>query len=117
MRFQSGEVSFLGLLGVMAVGLVLWVAIAVSPAFIEHHQVKALVEQARADEQLAKADKSKVYSWFERAFKNNNLWELEPRDIIQISGNGSKRQIVLHYEVRKPLFNNIDLLMDFSDDS
>jgi len=117
MRFQSGEVSFLGLLGVMAGGLVLWVAIAVSPAFIENHQVKQLVEQARTDASLAKADKSKVYAWFERAFKNNNLWELEPRDIIQITGNGSRRQIVLQYEVRKPLFSNIELLMDFSEES
>lgn len=117
MRFQTGEVSFLGLLGVMAGGLVLWVAIAVSPAFIEHHQVKLLVEEARADAQLAKADKSKVYLWFSRAFKNNNLWELEPRDIIQITGTGSKRQIVLQYEVRKPLFSNVELLMDFSDES
>lgn len=117
MRFQSGEVSFLGLLGVMAGGLVLWIAIAVSPAFIDHYQVTKLVDQARSDAQLAKADKSKVYSWFERNFKNNNLWELEPRDIIQITGNGSRRQIVLKYEVRKPLFSNVELLMDFSEDS
>ena len=117
MRFQSGEVSLLGLLGVMAGGLVLWVAVAVSPAFIEHYQVQKLVEQARADVKLAKADKSKVYDWFARSFKNNNLWELEPRDIIQITGSGARRQIVLEYEVRKPLFSNIELLMDFSEDS
>ena len=117
MRFQSGEVSLLGLLGVMAGGLVLWVAIAVSPAFIENYQVKQLVEEARTDASLAKADKSKVYGWLERSFKNNNLWELSPRDIIQITGNGSKRQIVLQYEVRKPLFSNVELLMNFSEDS
>ena len=117
MQFQTGEVSFLGLLGVMAGGLVLWMAIAVSPAFLENRQVKALVEEARASEKLAKADKSKVYNWFVRAFKNNNIWELNPRDIIIITGNGSKREIILQYEVRKPLFSNIELLMEFSDES
>lgn len=117
MRFQSGEVSVLGLLGVMASGLVLWVAIAVSPAFIENYQVNQLVEEARLDASLEKADKSKVYAWFDRAFRNNNLWELEPRDIIEISGKGSKRKIVVNYEVRRPLFKNVELLMDFSEKS
>lgn len=117
MRFQSGGVSLLGLLGVMAGGLVLWVAIAVSPTLIEHQQVQKLVEEARGNEQLARADKSEVYTWFNKAFKQNNLWDLTPKDIIKVTGNGSKRQIVLQYEVRKPLFSNIELLMDFSDDT
>ncbi len=117
MRFQTGEVSFLGLLGVMAGGLVLWVAIAVSPAFIEHYQVEKLVEQARTDGKLASAEKTTVYNWFSKAFKNNNLWDLEPKDIIKITGKGSQRKIVLQYEVRKPLFSNIELLLDFSDET
>ncbi len=115
MHNQSGGVSFLGMLGVFAGGLVLFVAVAVSPAFVEYHQVKQLVAEARVNAKLAGADKSKVYTWFNRSFKTNNLWDLDPRDIIQVTGNGSNRQIKLQYEVRKPLFFNIDLLMDFND--
>lgn len=114
MRYQKGRVSLLALLGVMAVGFLLWAVIAVAPAVIEHQKLTALVERVQSDEKLATADKAKLYAWFTREFKNNDIWELDPHDVIEVSGSASKRRIELDYEARRPLFGPVVLLLDFS---
>ena len=115
MRDQKGQISVLSLLGVVACGLTLWIGVTVGPSFVTSYQVQKLVEEARADSSLIRGQEAKIYGWFKVAFRREDLWSFKPSEIIFIEGSGESRRITYGYEVRKPLFEDIELVMTFGD--
>lgn len=110
---QSG-MSLLSLMAVLAIlAMVFTFAIRLVPVYLQHFNVvaslKNVAAEARNGGPTAKAD---IRNAMLRQFSVNDI-DLG-RDVITVNTTKDKRtEIVVDYEIRKPLLANIDLVIHF----
>ncbi len=58
----------------------------------------------------------KVRETLKKRFKINGLYDLEPRDVIEIDRKKDATNMLLNYEVREHMFANVDVVLVFNDE-
>jgi len=107
--------TFISWLFVLAIGIFfILIAIKMVPTYLENFAIKevlATVEQDRGSRELSGMRlKDNVL----KRFKINGVYDF-PRDKIKIEKSKRGRQILINYEVRKPVVGNVFIVMSFSD--
>ncbi len=89
-------------------------ALRVVPHYMENWTVKKIASDLVENHEVLKQPRTKVYQHLKQAYRNNNLWDLNPEDTIQLTKHAQKGYLVnVQYEKRANLFHNIDLVTRF----
>lgn len=111
---RQGGISIIGVLALLALlSFFLTVAIRLAPAWIEGRSVKSAitsVAEASTPESSLRDVSRRVYS----TFTTNRIEAIKPKD-VKVYRNEGKIIIDANYEVRTPLFQNVDAVLMFTD--
>ena len=96
------------------IGMFLIFVIKSFPVYMSHYQVYQALEWAGNQPELAKAPVHEIRKRIGRKFDTGYVRHISAKDIMVRSKPGGIRTIGVKYEVRKPLFYNIDLVYSFN---
>ena len=87
-------------------------AVQLTPVYMEYNTVRTAITNVIDDRQARMESVGEIRSAIGRRFSVNNVENISASDLTIESGGGELR-VHLEYEVRKPLFGNIDLVVHF----
>ncbi|MEM1432805.1 MAG: DUF4845 domain-containing protein [Pseudomonadota bacterium] len=114
-RLRHG-VRGLGLWGY--VGLLLGVAVVVTlvlrlaPHYMNFQTVQTVVE-GLGEESPHQLSKRQINEMLVKRFKINSLYDLKPKDILEVKRGKDQTVVAVDYEVREPLVANADVILRF----
>lgn len=111
---QEG-VGFTGYFFLLAVGIFIGLFVfKVGPHYFQNLTVQSIVTDLNEKPEILKQSRSKVYSHINKAYRQNNLWDIRAEDTIKlVRGEGRKFHVTVQYEQRTNLLHNIDLVTRF----
>ena len=111
---QQG-LGYTGFLVIMSVAIFIGMFVfRIGPNYFEHWTVEKVVEDLAAQPDVLKQPKSQVYAHINRAYRQNNLWDLKAEETIQLTRDAKLGYIIgVKYEKRDRLFHNIDVVTSF----
>lgn len=114
MRRHQGGWSFLGLLAVLTVaGIFIAVAFKLAPIYGEHQTIKSIMETTLLDQRLLSEPKRSIRSSIYKKMGINYLQP--PADFLKITKDKGDVIMDINYEVRIPIFMNVDALVSFKE--
>ena len=109
---QGGAGLFGVLLWLVGAVLVLTLGFKLAPSYVEFWTVKSAMNAVSQDPELIAKGRGQLMSSLSTRLEVNDVRGL-PKDAIKIEQQGSGWDLVAAYEVRVPLFYNIDALLSF----
>lgn len=100
----------------LSVGIFLGIfAIKIVPEYIENLTVESIVQTAVNDPAVLKQTKSRIYNHLNKAYRQNNLWDLKAEDTVVLEKLGRNKgyNIKIKYEKRTNFIHNIYLVTAF----
>ncbi|MFK8077963.1 MAG: DUF4845 domain-containing protein [Granulosicoccus sp.] len=100
----------------LCIGLFLGLfALKMVPEYMENWTVEQIAEDAQANPEILKQTKAKIYDHLNRAYRQNNLWDLTAEDTIVLDkkDRGQGYSLKVKYEKRVPFIHNIHLVAAF----
>lgn len=108
----------LGLIGwtcLIAVGaLVATIVIRLVPTYIDHRTMVSLINELPAG-QVHSMSKGQIRDTLNKRFKINNIRNVTVADVLTIERSRGETVLVLDYEVRRPMFLNVDMVASFNE--
>lgn len=108
----------LSLLGWVVVLIVLAVfgtaAFRMVPAYMEYNTIRSTINSVLADSKTALMSEREVRQALGKRFTINQVDVIDVGDLI-IDKNGGELAVGVDYEVRRPLFYNVSVVMHFED--
>jgi len=103
-HYQSRQRG-MGMVGMIAIaGIAIFIALVgfkVGPSYAEYWTVSRVADDVAAKSELLRGPKSRVYQSIGQGFKQNNLWDAVPKEMIR------------DYESRTNLFGNVYVVTKF----
>ena len=92
-----------------------FVGIKLFPVYMENYSIKSIVKDVKQEPNIAKKSTGEIRTLIRKRLIINSIRDLKKEHIIikKFAGNLS---VKIEYEVRKPLFGNLDVVMSFSDE-
>ena len=100
----------------LSVGIFLGIfAIKIVPEYMENLTVESIVQTAVNDPAVLKQTKSRIYNHLNKAYRQNNLWDLKAEDTVVLEKLGRNKgyNIKIKYEKRTNFIHNIYLVTAF----
>ena len=111
MRHQQRGISFIGFIIVLAVGgFFLFLGMKIGPTYLEYYTIRGAVNQVAAEAQspdigaIRKAMDRQMTIDYAASYK---------AEFVRVVREGNQLNLVLKYEIRKPLIYNIDFVAKF----
>jgi len=98
-------------LGMSAV--ILTLAFKLSPPIFEHWQVESVVESFEGDSDVTEISEAEIQKRFSKRLVINNVRNFKPNEWLFITKDDGLLTIEVNYEVRVPVYRNIDAIMTF----
>ncbi len=106
--------TFTGLLFVLIVcGIFLSVGFKLGPHYADHYTLNSIMEEVVADRQLLGKKPFEIESAMRKHLNMNNMHL--PKDFLSIKRDKGDVTLSINYEIREPLFFNVDALITFND--
>lgn len=113
MQTKQRGASFLGWVVIlMLVSLAGLLAARLIPPYIDYRTIVTLIE-ALPRNQVPTMSKGEIREALHKRFLINNIRDLKVADILAIEHKRDGTSLVLHYEVREPLFYNVSIVVTF----
>jgi len=114
-RQRQCGIGMWGLLVVAGVAMFFaTVAFKVGPSYSEYWTVQQVATDTAAKSELLRGPKSKVYETLGAGFRQNNLWDAEPKEMIRLEKDAGRGMAVhVDYESRTLLFGNVYVVTKF----
>ena len=113
MQSKQRGASFFGWVVIaLLVSVVGLLAARLIPPFIDYRTIVSLIEALPRDK-VHTMPKSAIREALQKRFLINNIRDLKVGDIITIEHKREGTSLLLHYEVREPLFYNISVVVTF----
>ena len=117
MRHSQKGMSFFGWLAVIALiifGLVIVMKLA--PIYMEHFTLRKIVTEVNEDPSIKIGSLRDLHSHIEKGMQINSIRDIKARDAIAITASGADAYtVVIKYEVRSPIIQNVDALVHFDE--
>lgn len=113
-RHQTGLTVLGGLLLVILVGVVVIIALRVTPIYIEYYQIRKALATVGEDINSYNIDTGEIRKRLERHFMIDYISAIKPRD-LHIRKQQGKISVDLNYEDRRPLFGNLQVVGHFNE--
>lgn len=111
---QRGVSGVLFLVILALIGLAAVVGMRIVPMYVEHFTVRSTLEGLKDDPEVKQMSPAEIREGIERRFNINNVTTVGKKDLkIRREQNGVV--IELAYEVRRPLFGNLDVIGRFNE--
>lgn len=109
-------VSLAGWMVIIVLAVVLGTAaIRTIPAYMEYSTIRTAINSTLADSKVGLQSENEIRAALDRRFGVNNVGAISARDLI-ISKESGILYIGVDYEVREPLFGNVDVILTFKQD-
>jgi hypothetical protein len=107
--------SGLALVAVIALvaGVVVF-ALRLGPHYIDFHTLDSIMEGLPAT-QVHTMGKQEIRELLRKRYKINNIRDLDLREVVTIERKKGATEIMVNYEIREPLFYNVEALLTFSE--
>ena len=114
----KNQAGMTGLGWLTVIALVLFFALLIVklvPTYIEHHSIKTVLHSLEEEPLITQNTPKQVRELITKRLKINSVYDMDPKSIT-ISKSEGVLKVAIAYEVRKPMFGNIDVVMTFSDE-
>lgn len=113
---QMRGLSMVGWLVLIVIAIVLGTAaIRIIPAYMEYGTINTAINNTLQDNRLSLQSDNEIRQSLDRRLSVNNVSAVSSRD-VSISRESGMLHLGLSYEVREPLFGNVDLVISFQKD-
>ena len=111
-KLQHGASYSTFLLGIIVASIILKIVVAIWPAYWDDHIIDKQI-QSVLDDNASALTSDKFVSAMNERLSMNNIYDLKIEDIAKVSNDGGQLHVAKHYEVRRHLLLNIDLVLSF----
>lgn len=101
-------IAFLLFQGIMAMRII--------PVYINDASVSSIMKELPNDSTLSHASVRKIRESIEKRLKMNNIYNMDPGDIVITPGQGGY-DVTLNYDSRGTLIGNMDYIISFKHES
>lgn len=113
-KYRQGGWSFLGLLTFLLVaGVFVAIGFKLVPAYTDHETLKSILVDTQRDQQLMAKPKREIELSLIKKLRINNM--NLPNEFIKISKDKGDVLMDVDYEVRIPIFMNVDAVVSFKE--
>ncbi len=105
----------LGWLTVLAlIGFFSLMILKLAPIYLDHYSVASTVRSLEKEPLITKKSPAQIRTMIKKRLNMNYASDL-PKDAIKIKKTPGVLKVDVNYEVKKPLFGNIELLVTFEE--
>lgn len=112
---QKGASTPLVILFVAMAMSILTVAFKLYPVFYENWQLQHVVESFQDETDLKEVTVNEIRSRFEKRMLTNNVRDFDANENLSVSKADGTLSIFVEYEVRVPIYKNIDAVVSFEE--
>lgn len=112
---QQGASTPLVILFVAMAMIVLTIAFKLYPAFYEHWQVKNVLQGFDEEQGLADLSVNEIIKRFNKRILTNNIRDFNSKESLIVTKKDGKLSMYIEYEVRIPIYENIDAIVSFEE--
>ena len=114
LKHRQGGWSFLGLLGFLLVaGIFVSIGFKIVPAYTDHETLKSILVDTQRDQALMAKSKSDIELSMTKKLRINNM--KLPEKFLKITKDKGDVFLDVDYEVRIPIFMNVDAVVSFKE--
>ncbi|VAX09927.1 hypothetical protein MNBD_GAMMA26-1465 [hydrothermal vent metagenome] len=114
LKKQQG-MSGSGIMTVMVlIGFFAYLVMQISPAYMENNSVKDIVNNIKEDPLTVKMSTREIRTSIMRRLIINSIRDIK-KEHIEIKKSGGKLTVNIEYEVRRPMFKNLSVVMAFKE--
>ncbi|MBS3895619.1 DUF4845 domain-containing protein [Silanimonas sp.] len=111
MHSRQRGISFIAFLIVLAVGgFFLYLGMRIGPTYLEYWTIRTAVNEVAAE--AGTADIAELRRAMDRRMTIDYAGSFRP-EFIRVVREGDQINLVLHYEIRRPLIHNLDFVARF----
>lgn len=115
LAYHQRGITFWGWLYILAtLGFILLFSIKSFPVYMNYYDIKSTLEWAAKQPELANASQREIRNRIQRRFDSGYVRNINARD-VKLEREKDGRYLSVEYEVREPLFYNIDLVYSFKE--
>lgn len=114
-HYQRGASAPLVLLFVVMAAIVLTIVFKLYPAFYENWQIQHVMESFQDEVDLKEAPVKEIQRRFENRLLTNNVRSFKTNENVAITKIDGTLTIYAEYEVRIPIYKNIDAVVRFEE--
>lgn len=114
-KVRQGGWSFSGLLVVLVVaGIFVTVGFKLVPAYTDHQTLKSIMQSTISDRSLLSKSKREIQTGIRKKMGINNMRDI-PKEYLKITKEKGEVFLDIDYEVRTPIFANVDAVVSFKE--
>lgn len=114
-RSSQRGVTLLSFLVTMAVAIVLGtLTLRLLPAYLNHYKIKSSLEALQSQPDWASGSREDIIGSLQKHWDVDSVDDVTARDIA-ITREGRSTRVRVAYDVTRPLFRNIDLVIHFDE--
>ena len=114
-RSSQRGVTLLSFLVTMAVAIVLGtLTLRLLPAYLNHYKIKSSLEALQSQPDWASGSREDIIGSLQKHWDVDSVDDVTTRDIA-ITREGRSTRVRVAYDVTRPLFRNIDLVIHFDE--
>ena len=95
-------------------GIFIAIAFKLVPAYTDHQTLKTIMQSTRSDQQLMSRSKRDILRGINKKMGINNMRDI-PKDYLKITKDKGDVLMDVEYNVRIPIFMNVDALVSFKE--
>jgi hypothetical protein len=112
---QKGASTPLVILFIAMAMIILTVAFKLYPVFYENWQLQHVVESFQDEVDLKDLSLKEIRRRFDTRLLTNNVRDFNADNNVSITKNDGTLNILVQYEVRVPIYKNIDAIVSFEE--
>lgn len=112
--YKQRGMTFIGWL--LVIGLVFFfamIAIKLTPVYMEAYSVKTHLQNLKKEPNITKKEGSEIRVMLQRRFEIDDVRSVNVSKHVTISADGGVLKVQAKYSIRRNLFGNIDVIIDF----
>lgn len=91
------------------------VGVRLVPHYMDHKIIDGAILSMLESPSLNEMSRGQIYERLKAQLKRNNIREFEPGEAIEFEKKSNTVTMDLFYEVREPLFWNVDVILSFEE--
>lgn len=105
-------ISWVVIIGVVAIQAI--AAMRIAPVYLEYSSVKKIMEEVRAEPKSHGATPAQLTMMLNKRLNINGIYDLQKdQDAFSFEKTPAGMMILLHYEVRRPIYGNLEFIATF----
>ena len=114
LKKQQGMTGIGVLMIVFLICFFSFITIKIVPVYLDNYSVKSIVKALKEEPNIAKKSTNAVRTMIMKRLRINGILDLK-KENIKVKKFAGKLDVSIEYQIRRPLFGNLDVLISFKD--